>query len=240
LPAAAEWVREIRARLAGLPRRNTPSVRQLRREYSRRLREAPAHLVLAVAERLYRKPGAEQFFAFELLQHHDASRKLGKTKLETLGSKMDSWSAVDTFSIYLAGPTWQAGRVGNGVILSWAKSRNRWWRRAALVSTVPLNSKSHGGSGDARRTLRVCRLLESDRDPMVVKALSWALRVLAKIDPKAVSSFLRERGDRLAPLVRREVRNKLATGRKNPLPPSARRKKAIAASAAGRKTRSHS
>jgi 3-methyladenine DNA glycosylase AlkD len=51
---------------------------------------------------------------------------------------------------------------------------------------------------------------------MVVKALSWALRELAVRDPQAVRGFLAARGDTLAPRVRREVRNKLETGRKQP------------------------
>lgn len=51
---------------------------------------------------------------------------------------------------------------------------------------------------------------------MVVKALSWALRALVERDPKAVQQFLEENGGRVAALVRREVRHKLLTGRKNP------------------------
>lgn len=102
------------------------------------------------------------------------------------------------------------------MIRRWAKSEDRWWRRAALVSTVPLNVRAQGGSGDAARTFAVCELLLADRDAMVVKALSWALRALVKPDPEAVRQFMEKFADNLAPLVKREVRNKLATGLKNP------------------------
>ena len=53
-----------------------------------------------------------------------------------------------------------------------------WWRRAALVSTVPLNAKSHGNGYRTADTLAICEMLIDDREDMVVKALSWALRVL--------------------------------------------------------------
>jgi 3-methyladenine DNA glycosylase AlkD len=109
--------------------------------------------------------------------------------------------------------------VGDALITKWARSKDRWWRRAALVSTVPLNSRARGSGaagGDAARTLAVCRLLAADRDEMVVKALSWALRELARRDPVAVRAFLAEQGDGLAPRVRREVGNNLRTGLKNP------------------------
>ena len=85
-----------------------------------------------------------------------------------------------------------------------------------MVSTVPLNNKARGGSGDAPRTLDVCRMLVEDRDDMVVKALSWALRALAVRDPKAVRAFLAQHKGVVAPRVRREVQNKLLTGLKNP------------------------
>jgi 3-methyladenine DNA glycosylase AlkD len=51
---------------------------------------------------------------------------------------------------------------------------------------------------------------------MVVKALSWALRQLVVHDRDAVWSFLKEHDDVLAARVKREVRNKLTTGLKNP------------------------
>ena len=58
-------------------------------------------------------------------------------------------------------------------------------------------------------------MLETDRDDMVVKAMSWALRELAKRDPLAVRRFAASHQD-LAPRVVREVTNKLKTGLKNP------------------------
>ena len=84
-----------------------------------------------------------------------------------------------------------------------------------MVSTVALNNKARGGDGDTGRTLMICKMLVADRDDMVVKALSWALRELSKRDPKSVRTFLREH-DVLAPRVVREVNSKLKTGLKNP------------------------
>jgi 3-methyladenine DNA glycosylase AlkD len=81
---------------------------------------------------------------------------------------------------------------------------------------VFLNRKSQGGRGDAPRTLAVCEQLVKDRDDMVVKAMSWALRDLIARDRKAVEQFLEKHDAHLAARVKREVRNKLTTGRKNP------------------------
>jgi 3-methyladenine DNA glycosylase AlkD len=99
---------------------------------------------------------------------------------------------------------------------AWGRSQDRWRRRLALVATVPLNSRARGGTGDAGKTLRVCRLLLGDSDDMVVKAMSWSLRELAKQDPKAVEAFLLKEEKRLSSRVKREVLNKLRTGVKSP------------------------
>ena len=59
---------------------------------------------------------------------------------------------------------------------------------------------------------------------MIVKAVSWALRMLAAWQPEAVAEFVAEHEERLAARVKREVRNKLRTGLKNPKgPPLTRR-----------------
>jgi hypothetical protein len=59
-------------------------------------------------------------------------------------------------------------------------------------------------------------MLVADSDDMVVKAMSWALRALVVHDADAVGRFLAEHEGILAARVMREVRNKLATGLKNP------------------------
>jgi 3-methyladenine DNA glycosylase AlkD len=55
----------------------------------------------------------------------------------------------------------------------------------------------------------------ADRDDMVVKAVSWALRSLLEWDRVAVANFLKEHDAALAARIKREVSNKLRTGRKN-------------------------
>jgi 3-methyladenine DNA glycosylase AlkD len=121
---------------------------------------------------------------------------------------------VDCFALYIAGPSWRRGQINDGVIREWAVSADRWWRRAALVSTVALNTKARGGTGDSSRALAVCSLLIADRDDMVVKAMSWALRALAERDAVTVRGFVDERRSALAARVVREVEHKLATGLK--------------------------
>jgi 3-methyladenine DNA glycosylase AlkD len=211
---------EIVARLATLKSPNTQSMRVLRVEFSKRLTSAAPELVVGLAMNLARRAdNFPRFFAYELIQHHPpALRSLKAGDLEDLGKNIDTWGAVDAFACYLAGPTWREQRVSNALIRRWARAPDRWWRRTALVSTVALNSKARGGIGDTVRTLMICEMLFEDRDDMVVKALSWALRELSKRDPHSVRKFLDKHAAVLAARVVREVNNKLKTGLKNPRP----------------------
>ena len=150
-------------------------------------------------------------------KHPTARKKIDWKYLKPLGDRLDSWGLVDAFS-ELAGPAWRCRQISDAQVMSWTRSKSRWWRRAALVCTVFLNRKTRGGTGDTPRTLKVCDALLQDRDDMVVKGMSWALRDLLKRDREAVEDYLREHETELSSLVKREVRSKLNTGRKNPRP----------------------
>jgi 3-methyladenine DNA glycosylase AlkD len=213
----AAVVEEIEARVESMPVRDTQSLRALRREYSKRIAAVPAGDVIKIAAALIVHRRVPRFIGDELIASRaDALGAIDLSQLEHLGSDMSSWDQVDCFACYLSGPAWREGQIKDQAIEEWARSKNRWWRRAALVSTVPLNVKARGGRGDARRTLLICSLLIDERDEMIVKALSWALRALVARDPEAVRQFIEENDARLPALVRREVRQKLATGRKSP------------------------
>jgi 3-methyladenine DNA glycosylase AlkD len=219
----APLVEEIEARVESIPVRDTQALRALRREYSKRIAAVPAGDVVKIAAALIVHRRVPRFIGDELIASRaDALGAIDLSQLEHLGSGMSSWDQVDCFASYLSGPAWREGQIEDKVIVEWARSKNRWWRRAALVSTVPLNVKARGGRGDARRTLLICSLLIDERDEMIVKALSWAFRALVARDPEAVRQFIEENDARLPALVRREVRQKLATGRKSPK--SSRRK----------------
>lgn len=216
LPGPEVLSSEIVAEIRALPVRNAANARAVRRTYSRRLKHADGEFVLDVARALLGNHG-QRWLACELIQQHrGAFQRVGESELAEFGLGIDSWGSVDAFARTLAGPAWLHGQVPDELIHTWARSKDRWWRRAALVSTVALNVKASGGSGDTARTLAVCQMLVADRDDMVVKAMSWALRALVGPDPGAVQAFLSEHEDVLAARVKREVRNKLTTGLKNP------------------------
>ncbi len=194
-----------------------PTMRAVVRTYAKRTGDAAPEDVIALAMELVdRRTHEGRQTGWELVaRRRDALKLLDRDLLERLGQGNDNWASVDAFAVTLSGVVWREGGITDEDIADWSASGDRWWRRTALVSTVPLNKKSRGGTGNVARTLAVCERLVDDREPMVAKALSWALRDVVVHDANAVKRFLERHHEVLPALVRREVRNKLETGRKS-------------------------
>ncbi len=213
---APAFARRLLTQIDELPEQKAAPIRALRMAASKQLKDRAPAFVMQVADEMLAS-GKHRWVAYELIRHHPAAfAGLDESLVEKLGQGMDSWWTVDAFGSTISGPAWLAGMVGDDLIERWARSADLWWRRAALVSTTPLNVRAKGGHGDTRRTLAICRLLVADKEDMVIKALSWALRALSVHDPSAVKAFLAQFDEILAARVKREVNNKLRTGLKNP------------------------
>ena len=211
-----ELAKAIVAEIDSLTTPNTPNARAVRKKYSRALEQADISFILDLARYLILS-SEHRWLAYELIESHPAAyRSLGEAELEELGRGINSWWTVDAFARTLSGPAWRDGLISDDLIWKWAHSDDLWWRRAALVSTVALNMRSKGGTGDVPRTLEICHTAVKDHEDMVVKALSWALRMLVVHDAEAVTNFLEHHEDVLAARVKCEVRHKLQTGLKSP------------------------
>lgn len=211
-----ELAREIIRDFESLPEMRTAPMRHVRRTYSKQLSSESGEFILSLAHSIINS-GKHRWIAYELIHDHPAAfRSLDKDQLDALGRGINSWSSVDSFARTLSGPAWRDGLITIETIRNWARSQDRWWRRAALVSTVALNVRSRGGKGDVPTTLGICEILADDPDDMVVKALSWALRELVVHDPEAILDFLAKHDEVLAARIKREVMNKIETGLKNP------------------------
>ncbi|MGA8490350.1 MAG: DNA alkylation repair protein [Terriglobales bacterium] len=110
--------------------------------------------------------------------------------------RISSWADHDGLVHYLIAPMVAAEPARAKRVFRWAKSSDRWHRRAACVALIR----------GARRKMflpeikRLCDLLLSDEDDMVQKGLGWLLRETAKADAKRALPYLmsiREHAPRL-------------------------------------------
>ncbi|MGW8267278.1 MAG: DNA alkylation repair protein, partial [Longimicrobiales bacterium] len=133
--------------ILGVP---APGIRDVVRRLHREWKGKDPEDVLALALSLIHRQIHEcRQLAYELLDRRvDARRLLGVRKVRALGKGNDNWASVDAFSVLVSGPAWREGQIPDREVLAWAGSSDRWWRRTALVSTIPLNLGSRGGTGD--------------------------------------------------------------------------------------------
>jgi len=200
-------------RLREMPAGAVP-LRAERKRISAEIAGADRRAVLTLASSLIDR-GIARFVAYEIVLHHGpTSEALLPSEVMTLSRGLQHWGDIDSFACFITGPAWRAGCLSDERVRKWTQSRHWVWRRVAAVSTVPLNSRARGGDGDAKRTLMICRRLIADPHDLVQKAVSWALRELAKRDSASVRRFLATHGNEMKALVRREVTSKLETGRK--------------------------
>ncbi len=113
--------------------------------------------------------------------------------LRRIGREADDWITVDTL----------AGVAAAGILQEpyrWAEleqlvySRSRWERRLVGSTIATLPHRNHLAGRIAPlidQGLDLIGQLIGDADPEVQKALSWALRELARVDPAPVAAFCR-------------------------------------------------
>jgi 3-methyladenine DNA glycosylase AlkD len=207
---------ELDKEIKSLDEPNAANLRKVFYKFTAKLKNVSPDFTFDLARELFDGYG-HQIIAYALINNHkEALQKVDEKKVHEFGRHLNSWGAVDSFAAYVAGPAWKKNQISDDLIIGWTHSEDRWWRRVALVCTIALNKKTWGGNGDIPRTLKICRLMAEDKDDMVVKAMSWALRELIPHDAETVRLFLKKYEHVLAARVKREVTNKLATGLKNP------------------------
>src|SRR5215469_7857527 len=106
--------------------------------------------------------------------------------LESWLDRISSWADHDALVHYLIGPMIVSEPARTKRVFRWAKSADRWHRRAACVALI---------QGTRRRILfpeitRLSNMLLRDEDDMVQKGLGWLLRETAKADPRQTVPYL--------------------------------------------------
>ena len=191
------------------------AVRRCRREI---LREHDFAFLVRVADELFSGTVLEEkVAAIFLLEKMDAKFRDAEFKLfEAWLDRISSWADHDGLVHYLIAPMVAAKPERVSAVFRWAKSPNRWRRRAACVALI---------QGTRRRMFfpQIKRLSDSllaDEDDMVQKGLGWLLRETAKYDAKRTVPYLMKIRGRAPRLVLRTACETLPTGaRKRVLAP---------------------
>ncbi|MBZ0111793.1 MAG: DNA alkylation repair protein [Thermoanaerobaculia bacterium] len=120
--------------------------------------------------------------------------------------KLNDWETCDQLASNVSGPVVASDPKLVSKLEALAKNENQWRRRFAIATVSELN---HRGRYFPDETFRVCRLVLCDPQPMVRKAVGWALRECGKHGSEALVAFLRIHAKEAHPQVIREATGKL-------------------------------
>lgn len=111
------------------------------------------------------------------------------------------WDFVDEIAQHLVGMVLLNHRSETWAVLDrWILDPDKWIRRTAILAQNRL--KRHTNPTQLFRYVQLCK---EDSDFFIRKAIGWALREYAYVDPDAVKSFLEANKDTLSPLSYREA-----------------------------------
>jgi 3-methyladenine DNA glycosylase AlkD len=194
-----------------------PQLRALAREWHAAHTTAAYDDVVALVESLWGAESQEErALAVEILARRPRDiRALTWNHFDRWRHGLDNWGLTDALATAVLGP-WILADPGGRTQWLWQLigDDDVWSRRLALVASVPLVRVKEDVEA-AALTLSLIDRVKAERHPMVTKAVSWALREMVKHYRDDVISYLNANHATLAPLVVREVGNKVRTGLKS-------------------------
>ena len=183
--------------------------RKTRREI---LYQRGLEFLVEVADRLFTGHVLEEKIFAVLLLENLAGQLDGShfDLFESWIGRISSWADHDGLVHSLVAPMVGADRRRLRRVFAWAKSPDRWHRRAACVALIQGRQQSEF----FREALQLSNILLKDKDDMVQKGLGWLLRVTAKADPQQTIPYLMSIRERAPRLVLRTASETLAPAEK--------------------------
>lgn len=177
----------------------TPIVRELVKRFPPADGDDYERLVLALWELPHRE---EKYVALAVARHfknHIAPERLHL--YERLIVEGAWWDLVDEVATKLIRPlvvgypddTWPT-------VDQWVDDDDMWLRRTAVICQIGAKDAT-----DARRLFDFCAARAHEKDFFIRKAIGWALREYARVDPEAVAEFINSHLEELSGLSYREA-----------------------------------
>lgn len=160
-----------------------PDLRKIAKEY----KKLDFYSTLNLFEDLWKSGNHEEMnFGLFLLANHikEQPEYIWKFLIERL-DKAKTWDHIDELSGHILGPILKERIDFMGEIKKLGESKNPWFRRTSIVSTLPLVRKNK-----IELALRLAESLVYDDDAYVQKGAGWVLREAGKKNRLAIREFI--------------------------------------------------
>jgi len=126
---------------------------------------------------------------FALEKSEEAREKIFKFYIKNM-KQINNWDLVDLSAQYIIGKFLED--KNKSILFKWAKSKNLWTRRIAIISTLHLIRNGH-----FETTLKIVKMFLKDEQDLIHKASGWLLREIGKRDLPTLEIFLKEHYEKM-------------------------------------------
>ncbi len=158
---------------------------------------------MATAQQLWEMPEREyQYCALDLLVAHSKKKEQWDNLAiyEGLIQRKSWWDTVDGLAPIVGNHLAKYPEKREAQVQDWLGSGQLWLIRTAIIFQLGYKKQT-----DAPLLFRTILQAAPHPDFFVRKAIGWALRQYARIDPAAVGSFVVQHGSQLSSLSKREA-----------------------------------
>ena len=167
----------------------TEVVGKIAKKYWTQVKTLDKQTIFKLCEELFRSDYTEEVFIVSFwlpnyIEHLEPS-DLATFKM-WIEQYINNWAKCDGFCNHTIGDLIQKYPESISEVKSWAKSKNRWLKRAAAASLIVPAKK-----GDfMQEAFEICDMLMCDEDDMVQKGYGWLLKEESRKHQKEVFDYV--------------------------------------------------
>ncbi len=167
----------------------TPTVEKIAKKHLKQIRVMDKKALFALCEALFQSGYMEEAFVVNTWMPHYIDNLCADDIhifKRWIGAYVSNWAECDGFCNHTVGDLIEKSPEIVPEVKSWAKSANRWLRRASAVSFI-VPAKRGLFLKDA---FEVCDVLLLDRDDLVQKGYGWLLKEESRVHQKEVFDYV--------------------------------------------------
>jgi len=181
---------------------NSPERRKANKPWITEAKSAEADDLLTFAEECWAEDEREfQYCALEVLRA--GAKRLEPAHLPRVRALIETkswWDTIDSLAPWTVGTMVANHPELSTVMDEWIDDENDWVVRSAILHQLGFKQRTDGDQLFSYADKR-----GGDTEFFIRKALGWALRQYARVDPDAVRAYVEDNADMLSGLTKREA-----------------------------------
>jgi len=173
-----------------------PLVRRIAKNYYQKIKDLNKNELFKLAETLLKSGYSEEIvIALDWVYRKKIDYKKSDFKIfeHWLKNYISNWGSCDDFCVHPLGYFLFGFSELNKNLNKWAKSKNRWLRRASAVSLIVSIRKKK----QLKKIFEISNILLEDRDDLVQKGYGWTLKEASNLYPKEVLAFVMKHKEKM-------------------------------------------